>query len=172
MKKIIATLLLGLMYMCTLNAQKQKDTLPPYLKNQTIPDFKIAQTNDTLFEKKNLPEKTPLILIYFDPECSHCQMFTKDLTDSFSLVNKACIVMACNKNVELIRKFQQDFKLKDFENIVIGKEVKYFLPSYYQMKIIPFVAVYNKYGKLVDVFRHGISIKRLNEILNEASHKN
>lgn len=165
MNKIIITLFFAFLCMGKIAAQKQKDSLPPYLKTKTIPNFTITQTNDTIFEKKNLPEKTPLILIYFDPECSHCQMFTKDLTDSISLVKKAFIVMACNKNVELIRKFQQDFKLNDFENITVGKEVKYFLPSYYQMKIIPFVAVYSGQGKLIDVFRHGVSIKNLQEII-------
>lgn len=165
MKKVILTILFFSL-VSFIHAQKGKDSLPPYLQYKIIPPFKLTLPNDSFFAKKDIPPKTPVIVIYFDPECSHCQLFAKDLVDSNQYINKAFIVMAAYKNMDLISKFKENYKLDSIANIVVGRDSKYVIPGFFKIKIIPFVALYNKKGNLIDVFREGISISKIHDLLD------
>ncbi|MFX6759586.1 hypothetical protein ABTH30_22080, partial [Acinetobacter baumannii] len=65
------------------NAQQPKDTSAPYLRNQNIPPIKIITaingTDTTWFTNDNLPKDKTIAIIYFSPECSHCQYEAKEL---------------------------------------------------------------------------------------------
>lgn len=164
MKKVILTILFFSL-VSFIHAQKRKDSLPPYLQYKIIPPFKLTLSNDSFFAKKDIPEKTPVVIIYFDPECGHCQLLAKDLTDSIKYINKAFVVMAAYKNMESIIKFKENYQLDSIPNIIIGRDSKYVIPGFFKIKIIPFVALYNKKGNLIDVYREGISVWKIHELL-------
>jgi hypothetical protein len=148
-----------------LNAQS-KDTLPPYLQVPYVPPFKILLTDSTYFAKDDLPSKKPVVIIYLSPDCGHCQIQTKDLVDSMHLVKNVFFVLTTYKPIPEVAAFEADYGLKKLTNIKIGRDTKYFLPSFYKVKFTPFVAVYNKKGNLLKAFENGFSIKVLQELLD------
>jgi hypothetical protein len=140
--------------------------LPPYLQVPYVPPFKILLTDSTYFTKANLPNKKPVVIIYLSPDCGHCQIQTKDLVDSMHLVKNVFFVLTTYKPIPEIADFETTYQLKQFSNVKIGRDTKYFLPSFYKVKFTPFVAVYNKKGNLQKAFENGFSIKVLQEILD------
>ena len=42
-----------------------------------VPPFRITQSNGKVFNARDLPLGKPILLIYFSPDCEHCQVFMK-----------------------------------------------------------------------------------------------
>ena len=52
----------------------QADNLPPYKKIPYFPPVKLLLTDSsTVYQRDDLPKKTPVMLMYFHPKCEHCQ---------------------------------------------------------------------------------------------------
>jgi thiol-disulfide isomerase/thioredoxin len=146
-------------------AQKDRDTIPKYLKSPFIPAFKIVQTNGTNFTKDSLPAEKPLIIMYFSPDCGHCQIQTKDMLDSMQYLQSATIMLVAYKKMEELIEFSNHYELSKFSNIHIGRDPKYFLPSFFNVKFTPFIAIYNKKGEFVKAFEQGASVIQMNNYL-------
>ena len=146
-------------------AQKDRDTIPKYLKSPFIPAFKIVQTNGTNYTKDSLPAETPLIIMYFSPDCGHCQIQTKEMLDSMQYLQSVTIMLVAYKKMEELIEFSNHYELSKFTNIHIGRDPKYFLPSFFNVKFTPFIAIYNKKGEFVKAFEQGASVLEMRNYL-------
>ena len=54
------------------------------VNSQAVPSFKITLSNNKVFNAADLPKGKPVVLIYFDPDCDHCQ---KLMTELFKKIN-------------------------------------------------------------------------------------
>ncbi len=157
MKKIFVLLVLINLFNNSFS-QQQENSLPPYLQVPIIPPFSITQTDSSIFKKENLPSKKTVIVIYFNTDCGHCETLIKHITDSMQFMPKTFFVLACYNKLETIAAFEEKYKLKSFENIRVGRDDKYFIPSFYKVKFTPFTAVYNKKGDLIKAYEKGFSV--------------
>jgi thiol-disulfide isomerase/thioredoxin len=147
-------------------AKGQKDTLlPPYRQVPVIPAFTIQLTDSSYFAKKDIPKKMPVVIIYFNPECGHCQEEAKELAKNMDKFKKVFFIMAAYHDMEQIKEFAVTYGLDKFRNVRIGKDFKYFIPVFYQVKTTPFIAVYDKKGKLLKAFPGGMSVEDLEKAL-------
>lgn len=144
----------------------QKDSLPPYKQVPFVPSFTIQLTDSADFSKKDLPKKTPVVIIYFNPECGHCQAEATELSKNMDRFKKVFFVMAAYHDLGQIKEFGEVYGLDKFDNIKLGRDSKYFLPVFYRVRSTPFSAVYDKKGKLVKAFEHGMSVEELEKALN------
>lgn len=159
-------LLFLFLMLCTFNAFAQQDTLPlplpQYLVTLEVPGFKLLLTDSaTYYYKYQLPKKRPTIIIYFSPDCEHCQVEAQALTDSLKYVKAANIVYASYAPFVSIKNFDSTYKLSAQPNIKIGRDEKYYIPSFYRVRFTPFVALYNRKGLLVRVYEGGTPIINL-----------
>jgi thiol-disulfide isomerase/thioredoxin len=147
-------------------AKAQKDTLlPPYRQVPVIPAFTIQLTDSSYFAKKDIPKKMPVVMIYFNPECGHCQQEAQELAKNMDKFKKVFFVMAAYHDMEQIKEFATTYGLDKFRNLRIGKDFKYFIPVFYQVKTTPFSAVYDKKGRLLKAFPDGMSVEDLEKAL-------
>jgi thioredoxin-related protein len=63
--------------------------------------------------------------------------------------------------------FVQKYHLKELKNVVIGKDVRYIMPSFYNVKTLPFLAFYNNKGKLITTFQGSMPLKRIIETFKQ-----
>lgn len=93
------------------------------------------------------------ILVYFSPDCEHCQAFTQDMLKNFSAVGNKQVVMITPAPMEMITPFVAKYKLASYPNIKIGTEgTSRIVQRYYNIMHYPFIALYNKSGALVKTF--------------------
>lgn len=164
MKK--AVLFTGFIMACLLcRAQSRNDTTAPYTKVPYIPPFSILLTDSTWYGKKDLPKDKPIVIMYFSPDCSHCQWETKELVDSMQYFENTFFVLAAYKNMGEIKEFSEKYKLQDFSNIKVGRDTAYFLPHFYHVKFTPFIAVYDENGNFLKAFPQGAKIEDLKALL-------
>lgn len=127
-----------------------------------IPPFKIMLSNGKIYTAENLPKSKPVVLIYFSPDCGHCQ---KLMTDFFKRVNqfkKAEVVMITFKPIDEVKSFEQFYSTSKYKNIRVGSEMEtFYLKMFYNLNHTPFTALFNKHGNLIYSYRDETSIDDL-----------
>ena len=144
----------------------QSDSIPVYQRFPILPVFNIMTAPDSLkFTKDDLKKKKPTVIILFSPDCSHCQIVTKDLIEHIDLYKKAQIIMVSSLDFNNIKKFYEDYKIADHPNITMGRDGSYFLGSFYKITSFPSIFVYNKKGKFVKSFEGSVKMEKIAESL-------
>ncbi|MCF2443759.1 thioredoxin fold domain-containing protein [Dyadobacter sp. CY345] len=117
-----------------------------------IAPFQMTLTNGKPYNFAQLMPG-PVVLMYFSPDCEHCQDFTKALLKNYTVISNKQLVMITFQSMEMIKKFEKDYNLAAYPNIKIGTEgTSYLVQKYYQIRSFPYIAMYDKSGKHVRTF--------------------
>ena len=143
-------------------AQNGYDTTAPYRRFPTVPPFKILESDSvTIFTKDNLKKNKPVLIILFNPECDHCKHETEEILKHIDELKKVQIVMATMAQYAPMKDFYAKYKLGDFENIKVGQDFQYMLPSFYRVSSLPYLAMYDQKGNLLTTFEGTMKIEDL-----------
>ena len=165
MKKLFAIFII-LLCVCVAQAQTNgKDTVPPYKKTTKIPEFAILKPDSTWFTNKQLPANKPLIIIYFSPDCGHCQMSAQEFVKDMDKLKNVEIVWVSYHSPQQIGEFAEAYKLKQFSNVVLGRDPNYKIPVFYKIKFTPFMAVYDKKGNFLNAYQQGASPETIAKLI-------
>ena len=155
----IATLLVTA-YICLLQLNAHAQSL-------SFPEINITQANGDKFTTPQIPKEKQITLIYFSPECEHCQVFMKSFFEQAKSFDDVFILMVTYLPLDRVVKFSEEYPVADYPNIVAGTEGMAFLVrDYYKIDNIPFVATYNKEGKLISTYDGNASIEKVKKDLN------
>ena len=165
--KKILSILLFIAISCT--ALSQVDTAqPPFKRFPTHPPLQMLLSDSvTKYTKNDLPKKTPVLFMLFSPDCSHCQHTAEEMIKYKDDIRDFQIVMTTLHTLWQMNAFVEKYRLKDLENVVIGKDIYYILPSFYNVKSLPFLAFYNKKGKLISAFEGSMPLQRIIEVFKQ-----
>ncbi|HJV20321.1 MAG TPA: hypothetical protein VJ552_10625 [Sediminibacterium sp.] len=147
------------------SAQSAIDNRPPYEKNPALPEFRILQTDSTWFTQKELPADKYTAIIYFSPECGHCQHEAEEIAKNIDSLQQVFFIWASYRDLTDIRNFYHHYQFNKFPNIRMGRDPQYFLPSFFQARYTPFVALYNKDRQFVKAWEMGVEISELKEFI-------
>jgi len=154
----------------SVQAFAQQDTsLPqaPYQKYPTIPPFDLLRIDSTHLTKNDIAKKQNTLIMFFSPDCSHCQHQTEDMIAAMDSLRDIQIVMATYQPFEEMVDFYQKYEVAKYPNIKMGRDTKFFLPPYYRMKNLPYMALYDKKGELITTFEGNQTIAKLVEAFNK-----
>ncbi len=139
-------------------ASAQSDSLAAYWKTPTIPNFKIQQPDSSWFSSSDLPKDRPTLVLYFSPDCGHCQLETEEILSRMKQFNDLQIVMVTSRSFEDMKAFADKYKISRFPAIKIGEDPDRTVTRYYEVKFTPFSALYDRTGKLEKVYERGIDM--------------
>jgi thiol-disulfide isomerase/thioredoxin len=151
MKKLFIVVVYLLFSSC-LMAQNKTDNGAPYLKDKNLPAFNLLLPDSTYFTPDQLPKYDFTTIIYFSPDCGHCQHTAKELVHSMDSLKNVFFVFVAYKSLDDIKGFASYYGLDKFQNVRFGRDPKYYVPSFYRVEATPFVAIYNRNRELVKVF--------------------
>ena len=142
--------------------QQEDVALPPYKRFPTVPPLKLLLLDSTSYLTKNdLKKNKPVLIIVFNPDCEHCKHETEEIIKNIDSLKNVQIIMATMMSFDLMKSFYEKYDLQRFQNITMGKDVQYTLPSFYQMHFMPYLAMYNKKGNLLATFEGAMKIEDL-----------
>ncbi len=122
--------------------------------SQTLPSFKIQETNGTVINSRNRIAGKPVLLIYFSPDCDHC---TKLLSAMFGQIDKfkrATILLVTFRPINELIEFEKEYKTANYKNIIVGMEQPvFFLKNLYNLESTPFTALFDTKGKLITSYK-------------------
>src|ERR1700710_2655428 len=97
----------------------------PYTPPLTIPPYHILTTDSVYVTPANLKKNKPVVIIYFSPDCGHCQHMMKEMKPKMKEFGDAQIVMITFMDPSMliaVKTFYQDFGLKKYPNFIVGTE--------------------------------------------------
>ena len=156
--------LLGLLIMVacgTVQAQLADTAQAPYLRFPTLPPLQLMLGDSTKYTKGDLPRKKPVLLMLFSPDCSHCQHTAEELLQLKNEIKGIHIVMATLHTLDKMNEFVAKYRLNELPNVVVGRDMYYLMPSYYNIKNLPYLAFYNKKGELIKGFEGSMSVEKI-----------
>ncbi len=135
---------------------------PPYKRFPTVPPFRLLmQDSTTIFTKDDLKKNKKTMVFLFSPDCHHCQHEAGQLVQHKALFKDVQIIMAGTAPLYQLQNFYDTYQLSQLENLVMGKDYQYILPSFFMMKNFPFMALYNKKKELITVFEGSHPISKI-----------
>lgn len=140
------------------NKQNADASIPPpqTVKPKPIPAYRILTTDSVWATPANLKKGAPVMIVYFSPDCSHCQRMMYELKPNMKELSNIRIVMitwSLNYDIRGIREFKRDYGLKDYPNFTIGTEgYTKKVQDYFEIKTTPFIAMYDSKGQWVKYF--------------------
>jgi thiol-disulfide isomerase/thioredoxin len=145
MKRILFFLLL---IIAAQSCMAQKYTPPP-----TIPPYHILNTDSVWVTPANLKKNKAVMVIYFAPDCSHCRHLMDEMKPKMQEFKDIQVVMVTfvepEKQLRSVKGFYKDYNLKKYANFTVGTEgYTYVVQRYYQVGTTPYIAIYDKKGKL------------------------
>lgn len=127
-----------------------------------LPDFKITQSNGHVFTSQEVEAGKPLLIVYFSPECDHCQVFMKSFFKSANEFKNTQVLMITYLPLDRVVKFESEYPVSKYKNIVAGTEgMSFVVRDFYQIKEMPFAIMYDKQGKLIGKFEREIPIDKI-----------
>jgi thioredoxin-related protein len=158
MKKLLIIFSLIVAAGCS-RAQEKKQNI------DNIPPFKILKQDSTWFTPANLKKNKAVVIIYFSPDCSHCQHLMYEMKPKMKEFGDAQIVMVTFMEydmLKMVKDFYKTFDLAKYPNITVGTEGHtYIVQRYYEVATTPYIAVYDKKGKLVKAYSKAPTVDEL-----------
>ncbi len=142
---------------------RNTDSLP-YKLNPGLPVFNLLLRDSIeLFNTFYIPKGRPIALMFFSPDCEHCQHAMTALTngmDSISNIRFYLITMV--RSMTDIRKFCNDRHLEKYKNIeVVGQDSEFAFIDFFGTMHIPDIALYDSDKQFVHLFEGNINVKDL-----------
>lgn len=129
------------------------DTQAPYLRFPTLPPFHLLKLDSsTYLTKEDVKKNRRTIIMFFSPDCDHCKHQTESILSDFSKFRDIEIIMATYQPFEELKEFNTHYKMAEHPNIKLGRDEKFFLPPFYKIRNLPYLALYDKKGNLITTF--------------------
>lgn len=150
-----------------LNGFTQIDTTtPPFKKYPTLPPLQLILADSTTkYTKADLPKNKPVVLMLFSPDCEHCRHEAEQIAAHQEEVKDIHFVLVTTFPLYRIKAFVEAHGLAGMKNVVVAKDPYYLLLPFYDVRSLPFFALYNKKGKLVEAREGTLTIDRILSLL-------
>jgi thiol-disulfide isomerase/thioredoxin len=157
-------ILLSVAILISATSRAQDSTAATFKNIQHLPAFKIyAVPDSTIFTSAQLKKSGPLVLMFFSPDCDHCQKETKELMAYKEELKNLQIIMASAAAFKDINAFYKDYNIASMTNIIMGQDANYILGMKYQIRTYPSIFVYDSNGILAKAFVGNISVPAILE---------
>ena len=134
----------------------------PSARFRIFPPAKLLLADSTtFFTKEDLLKNKPILLMVFNPDCDHCQHETEDLISNIDKFKNIQIVMAAMAKHTEMKIFIEKYGLSKYNNITVGQDVSFFLPPFFNIKNLPFLAFYNKKQNLISTFAGSMTMEKI-----------
>jgi len=136
---------------------------------QNIPNYRILDADSVYRTPANLKKNQPVMIVYFSPDCSHCQHLMNEIKGQIKNFSKMQIIMVSAVDYRMIKGFYKDFGIAAYPNITVGTEGStYKVLQYYNVKTTPYIAIYNRQHKLLKAYEKAPKIEELAAIVKKS----
>lgn len=138
------------------------------LEGKTIPDIELLLPDSTtLVNTALIPSGKPIVLFYFGPYCSYCQIEMVEIISNIKYLENIQFYLISPYSIVDIRKFSTAYNIEKYRNVVVGMDRKYNFGRYFKTENIPFLAIYNSDRKLKAVFSRNVKYDQIKAVCEE-----
>lgn len=113
----------------------------PLFRLLLLDSFTQLNTND-------IPKGKPSILIFFSPDCDHCQRETKSIVENMDSLQDVNLFFITIDPFGRMKLFNEAYKLYQYKNVVVGRDYTFFFPYQFKGAQPPYTVIYDKYKRM------------------------
>lgn len=140
-----------------------QDDAPDYLRHPVLPVFSLLKTDSTIFTQKDIDKNKKVLIMLFSPDCGFCKIQTDSIIAGIEKLKDVEIIMATFEPMPAINAFYKQHSLRQYTNITLGRDTRYFFTPFYEATAIPFLALYDEKQKLVTTFNTSMPLEKILE---------
>ncbi len=106
-------------------------------------DFRFTDIKGEAFSPRNLPLGKPVIVLYFDPDCDHCQLESKWIVEQKELFKDISLLFVSWAEMEALQAFPEKHLQGITSNVFITKDDQYKIDDYFGYSEVLSIYVYN-----------------------------
>ncbi|MFD2570640.1 TlpA family protein disulfide reductase [Spirosoma soli] len=127
---------------------------------QTLPNFTASLLDRSVISKTTLAGQ-PVVLLYFDPDCDHCQREADELYKKSVLLKQAMIVMLSSAPISDLTTFTEAYKLNALPNVRVAHIDRQVAYDTLGFTSVPDVLIYHADGSLAKHFKGETSVEAI-----------
>jgi len=137
-----------------------------------IPEFYFYQLGtDSIFTDADITSGKATLLIYFHPDCEHCQFEADIIGKRINDFIPFQLLFISYDRAEQIKTFADHYKLTGFANIIFLEDKDLIFNDVFGESVIPESLIYDKNGNFVKKFRGEVKVDALLKYLKGAETK-
>jgi thiol-disulfide isomerase/thioredoxin len=138
------------------------------IAQQKFPEFSFMDLNDKSFTSKNLKTKLPVIAIFFDPYCSHCEQQAQWIREAESEFQDVQLLFVSTEEKEAIAVFKEKyFNGTTLKHVYFLKDTEYQFDGYFGYSEVPSMYIYNQKWLKVAEFHKETEAEKMIESLKK-----
>jgi len=135
---------------------------------ETIPPFDFLLSDSTTrFNTAAIPQGSPIVLLYFSPDCEHCQHETETIIHHMDSLKQVRFYFITNDPPDRIKVFSEVYKLDKYANITLGWDNQFFFPRHFKGAAPPYLVLYDKQKRMQGAFEGGLEASKMIEFVNK-----
>lgn len=132
-----------------------------------IPAFNLMMLDSlTIFNTQKIPEGKPTMLVWFSPDCEHCQKETGDLLKKMDSLKSVNFYFITIEPIDRMRLFNDYFKIYKYPNITLGRDYTFSFPKHYKNMGVPYSMIFDQDKVLRAVFKGEAPADKVVQIIN------
>jgi thiol-disulfide isomerase/thioredoxin len=152
MKYLLSFLLLICLSACSLFSKKEKRVVV----NKPFPSINLMLEDSVSYlSTQNIPEGKPVVFFYYLPYCPFCKAQLEEIIADMDILKDVQFYMVTNLPLGDMRELYKEYKLDKYPNIKMGMDYSNKMLIYYDLKGVPFMAIYDKHKVFKDSFTGG-----------------
>ncbi|MBN1251322.1 MAG: redoxin domain-containing protein [Bacteroidales bacterium] len=129
---------------------------------KTIPEFYFYKLGtDSTFTHLNLKQNKSALIIYFHPECEHCQNEAEIISKRIDEFKEYQLVFISYAETQEIKTYASKHKLLGYENITFLEDKDMIFNDIFGKSGIPNSLIYSEQGKLTRQFKGEVKVDAL-----------
>lgn len=133
-----------------------------------LPPFRILLLDSiTHFNTIDIPKGNPSILMFFSPDCEHCQKETESIIKNMDSLRNVNLIFITVDPFDRMKVFNEFYKLSKYKNVMVGRDYSFFFPYHFQGAQPPYTVIYDRHKRMEAVLSSETNAHELISYLNK-----
>lgn len=132
-----------------------------------LPFFNLMLPDSTTrLNTAMIPEGKPTVLLYFSPDCEHCQHETESLLRVMESLKNIRFYFITTDSLDRMRVFYNYYHLQRYPNITVGRDYTLSFPGHFGSPDPPYTVIYDKHKRQKATFSGATNASQIVEFVN------
>lgn len=166
---ILAIVVGGLSFMVYKIVQQLQQKKQARQERKELPPFTFYQLDSTKYTPEQLPSNRSTIVMYFKPDCGHCEDQWKIITDHYQSFSKSTLLLISPASSQALQDFQEEHSAHQYSNIHFLRDPDEQFEQLFGTPRSPNIFIYDSDGQLHKHFKGVTKAELLQNALDEIS---
>lgn len=156
----------GLLYLASTIPRKLREQAQQQERVQVLPTFQFMTLDSVTFSNAALSTKQSSVIIYFNPDCEHCQYEAHVIRDSLHRFAATTVLLVSDEPMERLEEFAAQYDLANQPNIHILYDHDRRFKDLFGTSMVPSIFIYNQKQELVKHYKGETKIEAILKYLD------